>query len=788
MIKRNALVTGHALAALSFVFMTAFVYCGLALQPAMAQLEEIVVTARKREEALVDIPFAVSAFSEEELNTSNMKNFVDMSLFTPGLTYQQATANRADRGVPNIVIRGLNINAFSSSSVAALFFIDGAPVFGGEVGSFVDVIRVEVLRGPQSAYFGRNTFSGAVNLVTKDPGEEFGGSVGLDTDQFGTADLQLSVEGPIIADRLSFRLSGRSNKKGGHYKNNRTGAREIGDEETRSLVATFLARPTDALRFKLRLEDIEINDGPQPSFRFPGSFANCDSDGNGTVTYLCGLPPDVSVAESMVGHNDAFAPGYLSSGNYVRDVLEAYSLYSDSSSRQIDDEGVFIEGMGLAKRISGATFSAAAELPGGMSLDWISGFNETKSMIVSDENTLPRKPFSPIADTFLVERWSKNSSHEARLSSSGEGRFRWTAGANYVESEDVASCVAGWFFAPRGFTCRPILDSSTVGAFGGVYYDFTEKLTVSAEARSQNDEVNVESGGLTAEFEDIGGRVTIQYRTDNDLMLFANYARGFRPGTFNSIIVTLSAAEAASLEANSGAQLDVAPETLDQFEVGVKGTLLEGRMQGSLVGYWGEIKDQQVQQIGEFVDDDTGLLSPVGILTNVGLLDMSGIELEARFQLTEQWLLTGAFARNYTEYVEGTCNLCVSNGATATNRDHLGNQTFQTPEFTGSATATYTRPLFGGGMEGFVRGEFQYESTKYATEANIFETGSRNLVNLRLGVEAERYRVEGYVTNLFDDDTYIYVAINSDLDTFGRAFVSSLPYKRAFGVRGTFRF
>ena len=378
----------------------------------VAALEEIVVTARKREEALVDIPFAVSAFSEEELNASNLKNFADMQLFTPGLTYQQATANRADRGVPNIVIRGLNINAFSGSSVAALMFVDGAPVLGGEIGSFVDVVRVEVLRGPQTAYFGRNTFSGAVNLVTKDPGEEFGGSVGLDFDRFGTADLQLSVEGPIIADRLSIRLSGRSNKKGGHYKNNRNGAREIGDEDTRSLVATLLATPTDTLRFKLRLEDIEINDGPQPAMRFPSSYANCDANGNGSASYRCGLPPDVSVAEFLVGHNDAFAAGYLPRGSYVSDVIEAFSLYSDSSPRQIDGEGVFIDKMGLAKLSSGATFSAAAELPGGMTLDWISGYNETKSMIVSDENTLPRAPFSPIADTFLVERWSENSSHE----------------------------------------------------------------------------------------------------------------------------------------------------------------------------------------------------------------------------------------------------------------------------------------------------------------------------------------------------------------------------------------
>ncbi len=751
-------------------------------------LEEIVVTARKREEALVDIPFAVSAFSEEDLDISNLKNFVDMSLFTPGLTYQNASANRADRGVPNIIIRGLNILGVSSSSAPALFFIDGAPVFGGEVGSFVDVVRVEVLRGPQTAYFGRNTLSGAVNMVTKDPGEEFGGSVGLDVDRFGTADLSLSVEGPIIPDRLAVRFTARNNKKGGHYKNNRNDVREIGDEETQSLVATILATPTDTLRFKLRLEDIEIDDGPQPSFRFPSTFANCDSNGNGSATYRCGIAPDLSIAESMVGHNDAFSPGYPTSSTFFADVIQAFSMYSDSSPRQIDDEGIFIKGMGLAKRVQGGTFSAAAELFGGMTLDWISGFNETKTIMVSDENTLPRAPTSAIADTFIVERYAENSSHEARLSSANEGQFRWTAGANIVKSEGVPSCVAGWFFGPRGFTCRPIQEVTTRGVFGGVYYDFTEKLTVSGEVRYQNDEVSVPSGDLEAEFNDVGGRVTIQYRTDNDLMLFANYARGFRPGTFNSIIVTLSPTEAASLEQNSGAQLAVEPETLDQYEVGVKGTLLEGRLQASLVGYVGELTDQQVQQLGYFIDDDTGLQSPVGITTNTGLLDINGMELEARFQLTEQWLLTAAFARNYTEYVEGICNLCVSNGALATNTDHLGNQQNWTPEFTGSATATWTRPVFGGSMDGFVRGEYMYESTKYATEANVFETGSRNLVNLRFGVEAESYRVEAYVTNVFDDDTYNYVAINTDLDNFARAFVAALPNKRSVGVRGTYRF
>ena len=778
------------LAVLPAIAMTGVIYSGTAIQPAMAQLEEIIVTARKREEALVDIPFAVSAFSDADLTTANLKNFVDLSQFTPGLTFQNATINRADRGTPNIIIRGLNLQSFSGSSDPALFFIDGAPVFGGEVGSFIDIVRVEVLRGPQSAYFGRNTFSGAINLITRDPGDEFGGSAGLEYGRFGTTDLQLSVEGPIIPGRLNFRLSGRSNKKGGHYINHASGDRDVGEEKTRSLAGTLMATPNDKVRLKFRYDYTDIDDGPNAGFRFGRSFANCDPDGNGTMTYRCGEGPDVSIAEAMVGHSDAFDPGYFNNVGYVENVVEAYSLFSDTSTRQVDGEGVFIDGMGLAKRVYGATFQAAVDLPAGMTFDWISGYSKTLQQIVSDENTLPRNNFRVVlGDVFLVERYSKNSSHEARLSSDGDRQLRWTAGASFVESEGITSCVAGIFIRPRAFNCRPILKTETTGVFGGLYYDLSEKLTVSAELRVQKDTVSIPITDLEEEFDDVGGRVTLQYTTADGLMWFANYGRGFRPGGFNSIFATLSQSEAASLSANSGAKLDVEPETLDQYEVGVKGALLEGRLQASAIGYWGEINDQQVQQVTTYNDQATGLDVPITILNNIGLLDLYGVELEARFQLTNEWMLQGSFARNHTEYVQGSCRICVTRGAMATDQDHLGNQTPKVPEFTASAAATYSRPVFGGGLDGFIRGEYLYESTEYALEANQYETGARNIVNLRLGVEAQTYRIEAYVTNLFDDDTYLFVTPNSDLDAGGaNAFVVGLPDKLAYGLRVTVDF
>ncbi len=198
----------------------ATLYVGLAPQPAYAQMQDIVVTARKREENLLEVPFAISAFSEQDLQKADLKDLTDLSKFTPGLTFENQAVNRADRGSPNIIIRGINPGGgFTASSDPALLFVDGAPVFGAEVGSFVDIERVEVLRGPQTAYFGRNTFSGAVNLVTKDPGNEVGGFVGLEYGSFDTVDIQGVFESPIIEDVLAFRVAGRRNEKGGQYNN-----------------------------------------------------------------------------------------------------------------------------------------------------------------------------------------------------------------------------------------------------------------------------------------------------------------------------------------------------------------------------------------------------------------------------------------------------------------------------------------------------------------------------------------------------------------------------------------
>ena len=745
-----------------------------------ARSDVIIVTARKREESLLESPFGISAFTDEDLADADVKDFTDLDDFTPGLTFENASAPRGDRGIPNIIIRGLNLATFSGSSEAALMFIDGAPVFGGEVGSFVDVQRVEVLRGPQSAYFGRNTFSGAINLITKDPGNEFGGSLSGEFGSFGTTDLQGSIEGPIVEDVISFRVAGRRTENGGHYINNANGLREIGDELTESLVGTLVITPVDAVKLKFRGSLTSINDGSSQTFRFPGTFANCDPDGNGSVTWLCGTPPGPEVVEPIIGFNDR--------DNFFADVIRPFSLFEPSNNVSRFDRGIFLKERGLAKRIRSFSGAATIDLPAGITLDWISSFHRDYTSIVTDENFLPRDTTFPgLSDTATVDRFSENSSHELRLTSDGNQKLRWTVGANYVEGDAIVVHSAVIFFAPTLFSSRPNLLTDTYGVFGGLYYDITDRLTISGELRYQEDKVAVPASGLETTFKDWGPRLTIEYQLNDDVNLFANYARGFRPGSFNTGLIDLTQGEFDQVTSQTGAGIDVDPETIEQFEFGVKGGFFNNRLRGSLVGYFGQITDQQVTALATFIDEVTMAPTPLSVLTNGGVIDLAGLELEASLEATDNLTLQSTFAWNHTSFQEGGCLTCVSRGSIADPEDILGNQLPGAPEFSGSFVGLYEMPL-SDSVDGFIRGEYVFQSTKYGTEANLLETGSRHLVNLRVGVEFNSWRLEGYVTNLFNDDTYSFVAQNIDLDNFGNGFTVGLPDKRAFGVRASVNF
>mgnify|MGYP003955801839 CR=1 FL=1 len=205
------------------------------------KLEEVTVTARKRDESLQDIPISMVALTEAQIQATDAYDVRDITRLTPNVTLQTTGGAGTGRFNPNLTFRGLqNTFPVPRTQVGAVFLDGNYVLFGVNAINTADIERVEVLRGPQNAYFGRNTFAGAINFISKTPGDEFSGRVGASTTERGTNDLSASLDGPLLPGKLSGRLSLRQRNKAGHYTAldggtlGRSGERRV-EEESMSL-------------------------------------------------------------------------------------------------------------------------------------------------------------------------------------------------------------------------------------------------------------------------------------------------------------------------------------------------------------------------------------------------------------------------------------------------------------------------------------------------------------------------------------------------------------------------
>ena len=246
---------------------------GVTAPAAAQQLEEIVVTARKKEENLQDVPLSITAFSADAIRERGIVNVDELAKYTPGFSYNTGFG-RGNLDRPTI--RGLTtiLNGLAGQKVAASF-VDG--VYMGGVISTIDfgsVERVEIIKGPQAAQYGRSTYGGAINYVTARPSDEFSGTVDLTVGQHETYEGRFRVSGPIAEDRAYFLLSGSHSEYGGEYTNIRTGE-EVGDETSDNLLGKLYLTPTEDLEITLTLGFQETDDGHFVNTLQGREFNNC---------------------------------------------------------------------------------------------------------------------------------------------------------------------------------------------------------------------------------------------------------------------------------------------------------------------------------------------------------------------------------------------------------------------------------------------------------------------------------------------------------------------------------
>ncbi|MBV6424061.1 MAG: Vitamin B12 transporter BtuB [Steroidobacteraceae bacterium] len=808
-------------------------------------LDEIVVTARRAEENLQKVPLSITAIGESDIQAMGLSRVEDIAAMTPGFSFRQGFG----RGFERPVIRGMsNIQGAAN----AAFFIDGVFVNGAITGYNLDnVERIEVIRGPQSALFGRSTFAGAINYVTRKPTDDYEGSVKVSAGEFNYQDMSAWLSGPIIDGQLRFQLNGRYYNKDGQYTNLVSGTKDIGGQRTKSVGAVLDWTPTGWFDATLRANYSVDADGLAQLVRLGGpgtgltaaDVRNCYPPLPGTRRrgYFCGVVP---VFDFLSANTTNYRDAGLQPGRQVNTfrsslVMSAtwrdYVFTSTTSLDRISNYGAADQDYSSLRGFGGAFESV--------------GFSNT-------------------------DYWSQ----ELRAASPRTGRLRWQAGLyTYEVNPDktawsgslVANPMAGLPDLPAVITPQAV-DSSTKNeaVFAMLEFDLLDDLTLTAEGRYAEDKIHTGgrsrfskssnsgfvpgsySSGCTVASTPIAGspnrqtltcsnayvndssfknflpRLTATWLVSDTMTLYAQYAKGNKPGGFNA-----DAENARTVPADRSALatlglLSFDEEEADSYEVGFKSRLFDRRVQFNTALYFIDWTNQQLTQTSPVREEGTPVGAPAtpqfttSYTSNLGKSEIRGLEIEMLAALNRNWDLRMTYALQDAEIKEylssdqsdlvfaGPYTGCIAGSQCYADYlaagDLRGNKLPRVPKHLASASLAAHYPIGNWGTFNW-RADYSYEASRYAQVHNLAETGDSNVVNMRVGIERDAWTATLWVNNLTDDKTaidimrtvdpalFIIVPVQPPLPgtvsaTNARDFAVTLPDRRMYGLTLTYRF
>lgn len=786
--RKSARMAGGLLAA---TFLTAFSTAAIA-QSEGPEAEDgakanqagkvIIVTARKREERLIDVPLSIQAFSAEGLQKAGINNLEDLTAFTPGLDYKsQSTGTVAGRYLPATRFRGLvTISPLPSAQVGSLF-VDGVYVLGGAQSiGLEDIERVEVIKGPQAAYFGRSTFGGAINYITADPADEFGGRVSAEyRPRYGSFRASGTIEGPLIDGVLSARLTASAFKNGAYET--ATDGGQLGEETTDAFHASLLFTPTSDIKIKFRGSYIEDEDTAPAAtaIRF-SQYSNCpigtpftvlDGAGNSRDVTLqgnqwCGaLPENVPVTSNTtfltIPENTAEGLAAVD----IRDIFVNNSLGLSSV-----DNAPFLDHFGLRRHSLRLASTFEFTLSDAITMSGNAAYNEQDVRQIKDAD------FTDNPSVFVAPPNSfRDYSGEVKFNYDNDGPFRALGGVNYYNQKVVGAFtnaveVTNQIFldtfatpfsvrvAGNGNSSNNSDEIETIGVFGSVEYDILPILTVSLEGRYQVDKVTNLGGsfenptpavGLTSK--EFLPRAIVTVRPMDDMTVYASYSEGTLPGLLNPNFIALPDADKDAIRAIlPGIDDSIPPEALRNYEIGIKQNLLDGRLSYAIAAYymeWLNIKSQ----VSFVPPGATGLKSAF----ISGSAEIKGIEFETSYSGDNFELgVTGNYNQSkYTDFIEAGAEALF--GLTALEGYRVdGNTLPLTPKWSGSFSAT-TFGSVSSEWDWYLRGDALYQGKTFTNSKNLAWVAAYTTVNAKLGFERDDLLIELFANNLLGEGGWV---------------------------------
>ncbi|WP_321416059.1 TonB-dependent receptor [uncultured Desulfobacter sp.] len=621
--------------------------------------ETITVTANKQEEDIQDVPMSITAFDGFTLEDRNITSVRDLTDYVPNLVL----TNSGGETYARPVMRGI-VNEVTSD-VSTAMFIDGIPVLSGSGfgDPLQDIERIEVLRGPQGTLYGKSAVAGAINIITRQPDNDFRGKFSVDAGEDYKKEVSLNLSGPIFQDKLFFGLSGQYFDKDGWVKNGYTGDDENNNSYWYGKVQ-FRWTPVDDLDISLYFSQQEY-----------------DTDGG-----HIGLSQDGAASWGLTASGD----------REVYSDLDAYSK----------------------PKISAQALKVSYDFNNALNLTSITTHRLYTGNGVTDFD------YNPVVYMHATSDNEEDKiSQELRLSSNTE-KMNWVTGIYYDEDDNKKNITYG------SLTVNRDLGGESYALFGQLRYALTHKLGMTGGLRYETQDKYMQdhaTGGNSFDdtWDDIAPKFSVDYAITEQVMGYATVAKGFRPGGFNA-------------KSTNSAYDSYDSEELWSYEIGAKSQFFENRLIVNGALFYMDIDDMQVTET---------LGSGRKYITNAGSAASYGAELEVSAKITPQFTIT--VNAGYTNVVFDEYQDAAG--------DYSDNKAPNVPEYTFAIGGQYRAG--NGFYAGF---NLVGVGKTYLERTNTYERDAYQLINAKIGYEAENWDIYLYGKNIFDEDysnedaTYVY--------------------------------
>jgi iron complex outermembrane recepter protein len=767
----------------------------------------IVVTAQKRVENIQDVPIAVSAFTADMIEKQNLDDTLDLQLLVPNLLIV---------GNDRPTLRGIGNNAISSTADNGTgSLVNFSPLGFRAQDEYFDIERVEVLRGPQGTLYGRNTTGGTINVLTRKPGDEFGGYVTAQYGNFNTRRIHGAINVPID-EIVQFRLAGFYLKRDGYTKNLGTG-RDVDGRDQYSWRASLRINVDENTRV-----DLMFNRSSEDSTR---SREN---------KRLCRATPVLGCSPNELGFDSPDTSGVL-----FQTLLNATNLFGFGGTLFTPGTSIYTGAQNPADlRAIASDYDASfvgrqtnftAEISheaGPISLLSLTAFSKGRQEARTDFDNavLPFRFNFPV--TYNVDRDTRITTNELRTSDSFvasgrsyyqefralsdfSGPFDFTLGVNFLNSKSDASFQIYHpgleLFARvlRGFPQEAwafngdTRDAKTksFAAFGEVYYNLSDATKVTLGLRYTDDRKSVRGrtvvpfagnlagalppfGSLSGSYDAFTGRAVIDHKLSDDNLLYASFARGFKGGGLNP---------AGSVQAT------FSPETINAYEIGSKNQFADGTLQANFSGFYYDYKNLQLGQrrstAVQTINTDATIW---GVESEFLWLPTNGLRFNANISYLDTELAGLAPGQETSDPANPAQWLGVG-APTRTPEVRLtlkGNELPYAPKWKMALGAEYRTELGGSGWTATVRGDYSWQSRYFAREFNTANDRIKawSIANalVRFTDPSESFSIEAYVKNLLKKDNITNSIIESDL--IGSYRNARILEPRTFGLIATYRF